>query len=224
MPSPRNDLLRALAQALAPIQDFPAAIPDDEAAARAFLHAIHHDRCPACQAPGVRVATAREVDCAACRRRSLTCDTPLHGTRLPLRIWLAAVWHVFLDTETLSARAFGRRYQLRAQTAWRLLHEVRDAIPYPRPRDAGMTVQLLGRQSANNVAFVALSEGADGLCAVVAEESTPSTSSPPPVLALWLGQLRAWMCQVFRGVTRRYLPRYLAELVARFRRVAARTA
>ena len=221
MPTPRNDLLRALGQALAPIRDFSSTLPDDDAAARFFLRAIHRDRCPACHATGVHLASARELHCQACGHRSLTSSTALRGTRLPLRIWLAAAWHIFVDTETLSARAFGRRYQLRAQTAWRLLHEVRGAIPYLRPRDAGTTVQLLGRQSPTNTAFVTLTHDDDlGLCAVVAEESTPSQSASPPVLALWLGRLRAWICDVFRGVSRRYLPRYLAELVARFRRVA----
>ena len=221
MPTPNNDLLRALAQALSPTRDFSAAIPNDDAAARLFLHAIHQGRCPTCHALDVPLASPREVDCQACGRRSLTRTTSLRGTRLPLRIWLAAVWHVFVDTETLPARAFGRRYQLRAQTAWRLLHDVRDAIPYPRPREAGMTVQLLGRQSPTNTAFVTLAHDDTGLCAVLAEESPPSTSPCPPVLALWLGRLRAWICDVFRGVSRRYLPRYLAELVARFRRVSA---
>ena len=222
MSSPRNDLLRALARSLAPIRDFSAAIPDAEAAARLFLDVIHHGRCPTCGSPDVHLTTERELTCAACRRRgSLTSTTPLCGTRLPLRLWLAAVWHVFVDTETLSARAFSRRYQLRVQTAWQLLHQVRDAIPYARPREGGMTAQLLGRQSAANTAFVTLAHDDEGLTAVLAEEAAPSPTTPAPFLALWLGRLRAWICDVFRGVSRRHLPRYLAELVARYRRVSS---
>ena len=224
MSSPRNDLLRALAGSLAAFRDFTAAIPDDLAAARLFLETIHGSRCPACGA-SVCLASERELSCGSCRRRrSLTSTTPLRGTRLPLRLWLAAVWHVFVDTETISARAFGRRYQLRAQTAWQLLHHVRDAIPYPRPRTAGMTVQLLGRQSPANAAFVTLAHDDDGLTAVPADESTPSRDAPAPCLALWLGRVRAWICDVFRGVSRRHLPRYLAEIVARHRRVSGQRA
>ena len=84
-----------------------------------------------------------------------------------------------------------------------------------------MSVQLLGRQSVANVAFVTLAHDGDGLTAALADEAPPSTDAPAPVLALWLGRLRAWICDVFRGVSRRHLPRYLAELVARFRRATS---
>lgn len=219
---PRHDLLRALARHLTPLRDFSAAVPDDATAAAAFLCAIHRDRCPACESPSIKLAGPREIRCASCRRRrSLTATTPLRGTRISLRHWLAAVWHVLVDTEAISARAFARRHGLRAQTAWQLLHDVRAAIPYVRPRTPGATAQILGRQSPANTAFVNLACDGGELTAVMANDGVPQLEPIEPAVSLWLGRLRAWLCDVYRGVSRRYLSLYLAELTSRYGRLSA---
>jgi hypothetical protein len=213
----RDDATRALARAVAHLRT-PARLFDAETARRIFFRAVHRRSCPRCGARARRVA--RDIHCPACRARtSLTATTPFARSHLSLAIRLAAIWHIHVDSETLSARAFSRRYAIRYESALRLLHEARAALPAASPTRAAARVQLLGRNGGSVVDVALAVEGA-GLRACRAEDAPP-VGGPARVDAVWLGRLRAWVADHFRGVTSAYLENYLAEFCARFGRVAA---
>lgn len=225
MDEPRNQLFRDLAHSLNDVEDFTLAFPTDEAAAKHFFDVAHNNRCPLCASEETRLVGPRHIACDSCRRvRSLTASTPLRNTKLSLRLCLAAVWHVLVDTDNCTARGFGRRYDLRPMTAWYLFHKVRAAAPYPAPGEGGVTGQVLGRHSPRNTAFVTIATEGDHLTATLAGECEEGKRPAQPHISLWLGRLRAWIGGIFRGVKREYLPSYLGEFIHRYGRKNARFA
>jgi hypothetical protein len=153
---------------------------------------------------------------------SLTSDTPWRRTHLDVTTRIAALFHVHVATDAISAASFARAKAIRYGTALRLLHEARAALDPLASTRRGATTQVLGRESAANRAFVFLDVRGGALRARVVPRAR---RGPPPESAdasLWLGRLRAWLADVYRGVTRRWLPHYLDEYAARFGRIAAR--
>lgn len=213
---PRDDYIRALAKPLAAISDFSAAFPSEREAAAFFYAHIHGEACPACGTDAPFDLAEGRVECPCCTRpASLRSTTPWRGGRLPFRMWLAAVWHVHVADQTITARSFSRRYGLRLATAWDLLHAARDALPFFAPQAQGATGRVLGNCSPGNTAFVTIADDGTGLTAVLAEDGSYPPTPVAPQAAWWLGLLRAWLVEVFRGVTRKHLERYLAEFAAR---------
>jgi transposase-like protein len=89
--------------------------------------------CPAC---GGRQAwhTARGLwHCQQCRTQtSVTAGTLFHRTRLPLRVWFRAIWH--LTSQKYGANALGLQRILGLGsygTAWTWLHKLRRAMVRP---------------------------------------------------------------------------------------------
>jgi transposase-like protein len=71
--------------------------------------------------------------CAVCRREtSVTAGTIFHGSRLPLRGWLAAIWYVVDQKNGVSALGLQRVLGFGSyQTAWAWLHKLRRAMVLP---------------------------------------------------------------------------------------------
>jgi hypothetical protein len=71
--------------------------------------------------------------CRACRRQTrLTAGTALHGTHLPLRHWLYAMWMVGQRKQSISALQLKKELQIGSyESAWALLHKVRCALATP---------------------------------------------------------------------------------------------
>jgi hypothetical protein len=128
------------------------------------------------------------------------------------------VFAIFIDTSTTSARGFSRRQVLRLDTAWRLLHDVRNALPRATAQEASLRGVVLGACAPTNKATALFSSDGNRIVAVDADEGGPP-GTPRPELALWLGRLRAWLTDIFRGVSAKHLWRYLAEFAARHGRV-----
>lgn len=121
------DLIRAFARALRPERLPPPACFDDIEAARFTLELTRGDRCPRCGA-GACVVDRRSARCDVGHRFSITAGTPLQRTKVRLSHWVLAVWHLHVDLEPLSARAFSRRYRLRHATAWALMHRISSRV------------------------------------------------------------------------------------------------
>lgn len=222
---PRDQLILDLAHSMNHVEDFTAAFPDDRAAAQHFFQLVHDSRCPGCASEACHLVDPRHVRCQACRKtRSLTSTTPLRNTKLTLRLWLAAVWHMLVDTDHCTARGFGRRYALRRMTAWDLLHVIRRAAPIITPVEGGVTGQVLGHQSPSNTAFVTVATDGGYLSLLPAGRWPSGTGPTSPHVALWLGRLRAWIADIYRGVKKEYLVNYLAEFTHRFARKLCRQA
>lgn len=81
--------------------------------------------------------------CAACRHDfTVTAGTLFADTRLPLSLWLEAMWYVVNQKQGASALGVQRVLGVSYPTAWRWLHKLRRAMVRPgRDRRAG-TVEV----------------------------------------------------------------------------------
>ncbi len=65
------------------------------------------------------------LECADCFRQfTVTTRTPLHGTKLPLRKWIAAMYLVLTSSKGVSARLLG----VHQETAWKMGHAIRELM------------------------------------------------------------------------------------------------
>jgi transposase-like protein len=109
----------------------------DEAACVAFLRAVRWPEgfvCPRCQGRASWTLRTRRLEqCQACRHQtSLTAGTVLHRTRLPLRVWLWAIYFVGRHKTGISALQLQKDLGLGSyKTAWTLLHKLRSALAEP---------------------------------------------------------------------------------------------
>jgi transposase-like protein len=97
-----------------------------------FIHRLRWPqgvRGPACDSATIwamREQGAVRYRCKACRARfSLRTGTLLEGSRLPLTKWVLAIG---LFRVGLSARALARELAVSRQSAWELMHRLRDAL------------------------------------------------------------------------------------------------
>jgi len=97
-----------------------------------FIHRLRWPRgvvCPGCASPHVFAMRERgtvRYRCKACRRRfSLLTGTLLQGSKLPLTKWVLAVGLLRIG---LSSRALARELTVSRQSAWEVLHRLRDAL------------------------------------------------------------------------------------------------
>lgn len=209
------------------------ALPD-EAACRSLLaaHRFHlRFLCQRCGNTDGRVSNAG-WRCRVCGLRiGLTAQTPLHGTHLPIRIWLAALWWLTCTPTGIAARRFHRVYGLGSVgSAWRLLHRVRrivhlDSDPSVLRLDhtTRAAVQVLGRRRPDHAATVGISASASELSVVVTEVYDDAITSlggehEPRTGRLLLESFRTWIAGTFHGVSRNYLHLYALEFFARLQR------
>lgn len=97
-----------------------------------FIHRLRWPqgvRCPGCDSTAIyamREHGSVRYRCKTCRMRfSLRTGTALEGSRLPLSKWVLAIG---LFRVGLSARALARELAVSRQSAWELLHRLRDAL------------------------------------------------------------------------------------------------
>jgi len=108
--------------------------PGIEERARAFLEQLRWPdgvRCPRCDArKGIsRLATRGQWDCEGCGYHfSVRVGTVLHGTRLPLSTWVAAVYLMTESGAGISANQLGQTLGVSYKTAWFLSHRIRIAM------------------------------------------------------------------------------------------------
>jgi transposase-like protein len=70
--------------------------------------------------------------CKSCgRQTSLGSGTVLHRTRLPLTVWFWATYPVTTHPPGLSAVQLQRQLEISYETAWALLHKLRQAMVRP---------------------------------------------------------------------------------------------
>ena len=89
--------------------------------------------CPRCQGRKAWPAQRQRLICVACRHQaSVTAGTIFQDTRLPLRIWFRAMWHVTSQKNGASALGMQRVLGLGSyQTAWTVMHKLRRAMVRP---------------------------------------------------------------------------------------------
>lgn len=194
-----------------------------------------------------RLRRRRVWQCTLCRYQDrLTAGTVLHGSHLPLRHWLYAIWMVAHRKQSISALQLQKELGIGSyETAWSLLHKIRRAICGRTPHHplsgrvsvsivelAVPTVRLVGDVDAakTDVCF-GIERGRGYTSAVRALASARSSSLQT---ASWLGGplvrlkrkdplLRRvsrnfvdWLNGTFHGITSKYLDAYLDEFQFRF--------
>jgi hypothetical protein len=106
----------------------------DEASCWAFVRRERWPRgfvCPRCGSRGSHFIQTRGLEqCRQSRcQASLTAGTVLHGTRVPLRIWLLAMFFLGRHKKGISAHQFQKDAGLGGyQTAWTLLNKLRAGL------------------------------------------------------------------------------------------------
>ncbi|BAJ81288.1 putative transposase for insertion sequence element [Acidiphilium multivorum AIU301] len=86
--------------------------------------------CPVCGGTAHSIHTARGLfQCTRCRRQtSPTAGTIFAATKLPLRTWFRAIYHMTQSKQGISSIELGRRLGVRQTTAWMLKHKLQQAM------------------------------------------------------------------------------------------------
>lgn len=90
--------------------------------------------CPSCSAMQVPYRSSRgRLICCACRHPiTVTAGTIFDKTRTPMKVWLAAAWHITSQKSGMSALGLQRVLGFGSyQTAWAILHRFRRAMVRP---------------------------------------------------------------------------------------------
>lgn len=67
--------------------------------------------------------------CRACRKQfSVLTDTIFHGTKIPVRTWLLVIFDFCTAKNSISAWEISRRYDMTDESAWHMLHRIREAM------------------------------------------------------------------------------------------------
>ncbi|RKP55132.1 IS1595 family transposase [Cohnella endophytica] len=104
----------------------------DEQACRDYIFNVRWPRGFICTKCGESkcsfIKTRNLYECCYCRTQiSLTANTVMHRTKLPLRYWMLTFYWL-ASGERISARKVAKTLRLNYRTALRLLHRVRDAM------------------------------------------------------------------------------------------------
>ena len=70
--------------------------------------------------------------CSDCRYQfSVTTDTIMHDTHLPLTKWIIAIYLIIEGKKSISSRQLGRMINVSGKAAWYLCHRIREALKTP---------------------------------------------------------------------------------------------
>ena len=92
--------------------------------------------CPVCGGKQHSVVKSRDLyQCTACRRQtSPIAGTIFESTKLPLRLWFRAMYHVTQSKQGISSIELGRRLGVTQTTGWKIKHKLKQVM---LERDAG---------------------------------------------------------------------------------------
>ncbi len=75
------------------------------------------------------VSERRVWKCGHCRKQySVLTDTIFHGTKISIRTWLLVIFEVCSSKNSVSAWEISRKYEVTNETAWHMLHRIREAM------------------------------------------------------------------------------------------------
>jgi ISXO2-like transposase domain len=178
--------------------------------------------------PGKRLVHTRAV-------ASLIAGTIFGSTKVRLRVWFRAMYHLTQSKGGISSLELGRRLGVTQNTAWKLKHKLKQVM---LERDAGK--RLIGRVEIDDAYLGGersggkRGRGAPGKTPIiVAMETTPE--GQPVRLHLrrvsgfrltpafsWvntaLGNIKTAITGTYRAIRQKHVPRYLAEFAYRFNR------
>jgi hypothetical protein len=137
--------------------------------------------CPGCGGRGHCVIKTRALyQCRSCRRQaSLIAGTIFAATKLPLRLWFRAMYHLTQSKGGISSLELARRLGVTQSTAWTLKHKLMQVM---LERDAGK--RLTGRVEMDDADLGGerpggkRGRGAPGKTPIIAAVETSSDGKP----------------------------------------------
>jgi transposase-like protein len=121
----------------------------DEQSCRTYLEHLRWPNgihCPKCNGKKISSILKRDqynCDNEECRYQfSVTADTQLHDTHLPLVKWFLATFLICQSRKGMSANQLKRMLRINYRTAWYLCHRIRDAMKATNPQPLGGTVEV----------------------------------------------------------------------------------
>ena len=121
----------------------------DEQSCRNYLEHLRWRngvRCPKCNGEKISSILKRDqynCDNESCRYQfSVTADTQLHDTHLPLFKWFLATFLICQSRKGMSANQLKRMLRINYRTAWYLCHRIRDAMKAVNPQPLGGIVEV----------------------------------------------------------------------------------
>ena len=171
----------------------------DEKACVEYLYSVKWPQgfeCPVCGCRhGYALRNRRQYQCANCRHQtSLTANTIMHRSHLPLAKWFWAIYLVACDKRGISALALSGKIEVCYETAWNMLRRIRAAMEM---REEHYVLQGIvefddsyfgagkkgnipgrgGRARGNQAVFVAVSKDEKGNPAYLKMQLTPNVQS-----------------------------------------------
>jgi transposase-like protein len=78
-----------------------------------------------------RESVRRVWKCGHCRKQySVLTDTIFHGTKISIRTWLLVIFEFCSAKNSLSSWEISRKYEISHETAWHMIHRIREATKY----------------------------------------------------------------------------------------------
>src|SRR5690606_13124876 len=66
-------------------------------------------------------------ECSHCAGQfTVTTKTPMHSTKLPLKVWLRALYLILISSKGVSSVILGKQLGVRQATAWKMAHAIRE--------------------------------------------------------------------------------------------------
>src|SRR5215213_9906998 len=192
--------------------------------------------CPACGgASHSEISTRGLFQCSACRRQtSPTAGTLFAATKVPLRTWFRAMYHLTQTKQGISSIELARRLGVTQTTAWTIKHKLAQVM-----LERGAERRLHGRVELDDAYlggersggkrgrgapgktpfFAAVAEA--GCRHEVIETGSGAAAARTPAFK-WvntaLGNIKAAITGTYRSISQKHVPRYLAEFEYRFNR------
>jgi ribosomal protein L37AE/L43A len=163
--------------------------------------------CPACGGRAHSLVKTRGLfQCSTCRRQT----SPIAGTifavtKLPLRIWFRAMYHMTQTKQGISSIELGRRLGVSQPTAWKIKHKLKQVM---MERDA--TKKLTGRIEIDDAYLGGersggkRGRGAAGKTPFVAAVETTADGKP---VCVKLGRIRGFSSNALSGFAKRNFDR-----------------
>jgi len=68
-------------------------------------------------------------ECSHCSGQfTVTTKTPMHATKLPLKVWLKAIYLILMSSKGVSSVILGKQLGVKQGTAWKVAHAVREMM------------------------------------------------------------------------------------------------
>ena len=130
------------------LEEFRRRVPNEETALRLLEAMVWQNgrfcpRCGGAETRSIRGPRPGLYECCACRRQfRATTRTPLHGTKLPIRRWLEAIYLTLMSSKGVSSVVLARQIGIDQASAWKIAHAIRLLMRPPAEEHLTGTVEI----------------------------------------------------------------------------------